>query len=83
MLLGIVNAVRQHSFLVLSAMGYKRSEQAATVTYWYMMNGAQQFVGGVLAYCFSLITSGPLKSYQVLFITYGVISIAWGGIVII
>ena len=77
-LLGIFEAVCQPSFLVLSSMWYKRSEQAATVTYWYMMNGAQQIVGGLLAYCFSLITSGPLKSYQALFITYGVVSIVWG-----
>jgi hypothetical protein len=41
-LLGIFEAVCQPSFLVLSGMWYKRSEQAATVTYWYMMNGGQQ-----------------------------------------
>ena len=61
---------------------YKRDEQAETVTYWYMMNGGQQIVGGLLAYCFSLIDSGPLKSWQAIFLCYGLISVVWGLFVI-
>ncbi len=59
-------------------MWYKREEQASRVTYWYMMNGAQQMVGGLLAYCFTLITDGPLKSWQWLFLAYGVVSVIFG-----
>jgi len=44
----------------------------------YMMNGAQQVVGGLLAYCFTLLHSGPLKSWQALFISYGGVAILWG-----
>jgi MFS family permease len=79
-LLGIFEAVCQPSFMYLSSMWYKREEQAATVSYWYMMNGGQQIVGGLLAYCFSLIKSPPsvLKSWQALFITYGSFSVLWG-----
>lgn len=43
-----------------------------------MMNGAQQVVGGLLAYCFSLITTGPLGSWQWLFLSYGIISVVFG-----
>lgn len=43
-----------------------------------MMNGSQQIVGGLLAYCFSLVDSGPLKSYQALFITYGCFTVVYG-----
>lgn len=77
-LLGIFEAVCQPSFLVLSSMWYKREEQAETVTYWYMMNGGQQIVGGLLAYCFTQIRSGPLESWQAIFITYGCFSVLWG-----
>ncbi|KAI3064704.1 hypothetical protein CBS147353_8624 [Aspergillus niger] len=78
-LLGIFEAACQPSFVVLSGMWYKREEQAATVTFWYMMNGGQQIVGGLLAYCFSLIGSDrALKSWQALFLTYGCISVLWG-----
>lgn len=44
----------------------------------YMMNGGQQVVGGLLAYCFTLIKSGPLKSWQALFIAYGGVTVLWG-----
>ncbi|KAK3323240.1 major facilitator superfamily transporter [Cercophora scortea] len=77
-LLGLFESACQPAFIVLSAMWYRREEQTARVTYWYMMNGAQQVVGGLLAYCFSLITSGPLKSWQWLFLAYGVISVLYG-----
>lgn len=79
-LLGILEAVCQPSFVYLSSMWYKREEQAATVAYWYMMNGGQQIVGGLLAYSFSLLKSppSPLKSWQALFITYGCLSVLWG-----
>ncbi|KAK4096176.1 MFS general substrate transporter [Parathielavia hyrcaniae] len=77
-LLGIFESVCQPAFVIISSTWYKREEQASRVTYWYMMNGAQQMVGGLLAYCFSLITSGPLKSWQWLFLSYGVISVIYG-----
>ncbi|KAK0662907.1 putative transporter [Lasiodiplodia hormozganensis] len=78
-LLGIFEAVCQPSFLVMSSMWYKREEQAQTVTYWYMMNGGQQIVGGILAYCFTLIPdSAPIHSWQALFICYGCFSVLWG-----
>lgn len=54
-LLGIFEAVCQPSFLVLSGMWYKRSEQAAIVTYWYMMNGGQQVSS--LTFATRLLTS--------------------------
>ncbi|CZR50288.1 related to allantoate permease [Phialocephala subalpina] len=79
-LLGIFEAVCQPAFIYLSSMWYKREEQAATVSYWYMMNGGQQIVGGLLAYCFTLIKSppSPLKSWQAIFVGYGSFSVLWG-----
>jgi hypothetical protein len=81
----------------MSSIWYKRDEQAAVVNYWYMMNGAQQIVGGLLAYCFSQIhhpsfrdTKGHLiggtakiRSWQAIFITYGLCSFLWGIFVLI
>ncbi|TVY81915.1 putative transporter [Lachnellula suecica] len=84
-LLGIFEAVCQPAFVFLSSMWYKREEQAATVSYWYMMNGMQQIVGGLLAYCFSLLSSppSPIKSWQAIFITYGALSVLWGVFVLV
>jgi sugar phosphate permease len=44
----------------------------------FMMTGGQHLVGGLLAYCFSLIRHGPLASWQWLFLTYGIISSLFG-----
>ncbi|EXJ61601.1 hypothetical protein A1O7_02029 [Cladophialophora yegresii CBS 114405] len=77
-LLGMFEAVCQPSFLLLSSMWYKREEQAEIVTFWYVGNGTQQIVGGLLAYCFTKIESGPLKSWQAIFIAYGCFSVLWG-----
>ena len=47
------------------------------------MNGAQQIVGGLLAYCFTLIGGDKvLKSWQALFLAYGCLSVLWGAFVI-
>ncbi|KAK2053012.1 major facilitator superfamily transporter [Colletotrichum caudatum] len=77
--LGAFEAVCQPSFVLLTSMWYKREEQAATAIYWYMMNGLQQIVGGLLAFAFSFIPdSSPIKSWQSLFMTYGIITVFWG-----
>ncbi|KAL4895573.1 major facilitator superfamily domain-containing protein [Aspergillus ambiguus] len=82
-LLGVFEACAQPSFVRLSSMWYKRSEQAQTVTFWYMMNGFQQMIGGLLAYLFSLIGSDKvIKSWQALFIAYGCFSVLLGIFVI-
>lgn len=80
-LLGLFETCCQPIFVILSAMWYKREEQAATVSYWYLMNGGQQIVGGLLAYCFTLIQGAALKNWRILFLVYGGVSIAWGGFV--
>ncbi|KAF2166292.1 hypothetical protein M409DRAFT_66760 [Zasmidium cellare ATCC 36951] len=82
-LLGIFEAVCQPTFLIMSSMWYKREEQVLIVSFWYCMNGAQQIVGGLLAYAFSLIPrNGVLHSWQAIFIAYGCFSVLWGIFVI-
>ncbi|PSN67488.1 MFS general substrate transporter [Corynespora cassiicola Philippines] len=85
--LGIFEAVCQPAFLIMSSIWYKREEQAQVVTYWYMMNGAQQICGGLLAYAFSQIRhpsylknpgTASIRSWQAVFITYGSLSFLWG-----
>jgi MFS family permease len=77
--LGALEAVCQPTFVLLTGMWYLRSEQASRAVYWYCMNGMQQIVGGLLAYSFSNIPKwSPIKSWQALFMTYGIITIFWG-----
>lgn len=45
----------------------------------YMMNGFQQMIGSLLAFAFSFVPStGPIVSWQALFMTYGIITVFWG-----
>jgi len=83
-LLGVFEACCQPIFIVLSSMWYKREEQAQTVACWCMMNGGQQIVGGVLAYAFTNIPgTSPVKSWQALFMAYGIASVFWGIFVLV
>lgn len=77
-MLGAFEVCCQPVFILMSSMWYKREEQALVVALWYMMNGGQQIVGGLLAYCFTLIQEATLKSWQYLFICYGAVTVAWG-----
>lgn len=77
-LLGAFECCCQPAFILMSSMWYKREEQALIVALWYMMNGGQQIVGGLLAYCFTLITGADLRNWEILFLTYGCITVVWG-----
>ncbi|KAH8682738.1 major facilitator superfamily transporter [Xylariales sp. PMI_506] len=77
--LGGFEAACQPTFVLLSSMWYKREEQAGTIIYWYMMNGLQQIIGGLIAFGFSFVPAGShINSWQGLFLTYGVITVFWG-----
>jgi hypothetical protein len=47
-----------------------------------MMNGLNQILGGLLAFCFSFIPSTSLiSSWQALFMAYGIFTVLWGAFV--
>jgi hypothetical protein len=48
-----------------------------------MMNGFQQMIGSLLAFGFSFVPlSSPIKSWQALFMTYGIVTVFWGAFVL-
>lgn len=81
-LLGLFESCCQPIFVLLSATWYRREEQAQTVALWFSMNGINQIIGGLLAYCFTLIKHAALLNWEILFLTYGLISVAFGFIVL-
>ncbi|KAH8891120.1 major facilitator superfamily transporter [Thozetella sp. PMI_491] len=77
--LGGFEAACQPTFVLLTSMWYKREEQAGIIIYWYVMNGLQQIIGGLLAFAFSFVPlDSPVSSWQALFMTYGIITVFWG-----
>lgn len=77
-LLGLFESCCQPIFILLSALWYKREEQAQIVSLWYCMNGVNQIIGGLLAYCFTLIKHAAMKNYEILFLVYGLVSVVIG-----
>lgn len=77
-LLGAFECCCQPVFIVMSSMWYRREEQLFIIALWYMMNGGQQIVGGLLSYCFTLIQDLLLRNWEILFLTYGCITVVWG-----
>ncbi|KAF8607267.1 MFS general substrate transporter [Ceratobasidium sp. AG-I] len=77
-LLGTFEAAVQPSFLLMTSMWYRRAEQGEYVSYWYAMNGLQQMVGGLMSYGVSHIHSTHIKSWQVLFMMLGLVTVFWG-----
>ncbi|KAG8737656.1 hypothetical protein FRC10_007961 [Ceratobasidium sp. 414] len=77
-LLGTFEAAVQPSFLLMTSMWYRRAEQGEYVSYWYAMNGLQQMVGGLLSYGVSHIKNPNIKSWQVLFMVLGLVTVLWG-----
>ncbi|KAJ5985418.1 hypothetical protein N7522_012614 [Penicillium canescens] len=76
--MGAFEAACQPTFVILSATWYQREEQGSVINYWYMMNGLQNIVGGLLAFGFSFVPSwSPLKSWEAMFMTYGLITVIW------
>ncbi|OOQ88731.1 putative 2-ketogluconate transporter [Penicillium brasilianum] len=80
--LGVFEAVSQPAFTLLSSIWYTREEQGGAVTFWFMMNGLNQILGGLLAFCFSFIPdTSPISSWQALFMSYGIMTVFWGAFV--
>ncbi|KAF8752000.1 P-loop containing nucleoside triphosphate hydrolase protein [Rhizoctonia solani] len=77
-LLGTFEAAVQPSFLLMTSMWYRRAEQGEYVSYWYAMNGLQQMVGGLMSYGVSHINNPNIKSWQVLFMMLGIVTVLWG-----
>ncbi|KAJ5337154.1 uncharacterized protein N7506_005176 [Penicillium brevicompactum] len=77
--MGAFEAACQPTFVILSATWYRREEQGSVINLWYMMNGLQNVVGGLLAFGFSFVPSySPLKSWEAMFMTYGLLTVIWG-----
>lgn len=81
-LLGACECVIQPAFVLLSAVWYKKEEQARTIGVWYGMNGLNLAIGGLLAYGFYHIENAALASWQVMMLTLGCVTVVWGAFVI-
>ncbi|KAI2627854.1 MFS general substrate transporter [Hypoxylon sp. NC1633] len=74
--LGVFEASVAPSFVAITQMWWRRREQTVRTSYWYAMNGITNMFGSLITYGLGHISS-PLRSYQIIFMFFGVITVAF------
>ncbi|SAM81323.1 related to allantoate permease [Ustilago bromivora] len=77
-MLGCFECVCQPAFVALSAIWYRKEEQARTITLWYCCNGLQAMFGGLLGFAFYHIQGAALASWRIMFLVLGLLTVIWG-----
>lgn len=75
-LLGAFEASVAPSFIAITQMWWRRREQTVRMSYWYAMNGITNMFGSLITYGLGHVDS-HLHSYQIIFIFFGVITVAF------
>ncbi|KAI1137718.1 MFS general substrate transporter [Hypoxylon sp. FL0543] len=74
--LGVFEASVAPSFVAITQMWWRRREQTVRTSYWYAMNGITNMFGSLITYGLGHISS-RLKSYQIIFMFFGVITVVF------
>lgn len=74
-LLGLFEAACLPLFAVITAQWFRRADQPLKVAIWYSMNGTSNIVAAFMSYGLGQIKSGPLFSWQYIFMIGGIITI--------
>lgn len=81
--LGFLEASSAISLIIISGMYYSKSLQAARMGWWCIMAGTATIVGGLLSFGFQYIHLKEFKSWQILFLVMGIITIFFGFLVML
>ncbi|KAH7370950.1 major facilitator superfamily domain-containing protein [Rhexocercosporidium sp. MPI-PUGE-AT-0058] len=79
--LGCFEASVAPTFLAITTMWWRRSEQTNRNAAWYAMNGVTTILGSLLSYGFGHIKSKALHSYQIIFLACGLLTVVFSVIV--
>ncbi|KAI1100540.1 MFS general substrate transporter [Jackrogersella minutella] len=74
--LGVFEASVAPSFVAITQMWWRRREQTVRTSYWYAMNGITNMFGSLITYGIGHIVS-HLHSYQIIFLFFGLITVAF------
>lgn len=81
-LLGLFEAGVAPTFIAVTQMWWRRREQPARLAAWYAMNGATNILGSLITYGLGHIDTPHLKSYQIIFLFFGLITVAYSFVVL-
>jgi MFS family permease len=81
--LGGFEAAIAPTFVAITQMWWRRSEQTNRTALWYGMNGVTTMLGSLLAWGLAHIHSDKLYSYQVIFLFCGLLTVCYSALVFI
>jgi MFS family permease len=80
--LGSFEAMIAPACVATTTMWWRRSEQTLRTAYWNAMNGATFIVGSLFTYGLGHISSDALYKYQIIFLFCGLLTVAYGFVVL-
>ncbi|GES61392.1 allantoate permease [Aspergillus terreus] len=82
-LLGCFESAVAPSLILITSMWYKRDEQPKRIGFWYLGTGTGSIIGALVAYGLLFYTGDEFRSWQVMFLIFGLLTIAVGIAVIV
>ncbi|OGE58608.1 hypothetical protein PENARI_c001G11152 [Penicillium arizonense] len=82
-LLGCFESAIAPALILITSMWYKRDEQPRRMGIWYLGTGTASIMGALVAYGLLFYTSNAFKPWQIMFLIFGLITIAVGISIII
>jgi len=80
-MLGAMEASVAPAFIAITQMYWRRQEQTNRVAAWYAMNGITNMFGSLLSWGLGHIHSPSLKSYQIIFLFCGLLTVAFSFVI--
>ncbi|KAJ5338156.1 hypothetical protein N7452_004884 [Penicillium brevicompactum] len=77
-LLGCFESAIAPALILITSMWYKRDEQPQRMGIWYLGTGTASIMGALVAYGLLFYTSNQFKPWQIMFLVFGLITIAVG-----
>ncbi|KAI1773655.1 allantoate permease [Hypoxylon cercidicola] len=82
-LLGCFESAIAPALILVTSMWYKKSEQPARVGFWYVGTGTGTIIGALASFGFQHYESEVFTPWQIMFLLFGLITIAVGILVVI
>ncbi|KAI1341196.1 dipeptide transmembrane transporter [Xylariaceae sp. FL0016] len=82
-LMGVFESAIAPSWVHLTAMFYKKQEQASRFTAWYFMVGAAVIAGGLLSYALGHTSATAVRPWQLIFLVCGGFTVLWSAVVLL
>lgn len=77
-LLGCFESAVAPSLILVTGMWYKKSEQPFRIGIWYLGTGCGTIVGALFSYGFQHYNGKAFRSWQIMFLVCGIVTIAAG-----